>query len=108
MDEGSHTQTAGRLPGKRGRRYLAAYTGISCLPGGQREDGCIPDRVNVAGQPVYSPGSPGKPMADHALDNTSFMAMMVCSNVDQCQDESLFRKLEPQLSQALDFVTVGK
>ena len=99
--------------------YMVEYAGdlmdpdeikasISYLIDGQREDGCIPDRVNTAGQPVYSPGPPGKPMADHALDNASFMAMLVCSYVDQYQDDALFRKLEPQLSKALDFVSVGK
>ena len=81
---------------------------ISYLLGGQREDGCIPDRVNVAGQAVYSPGPPGKPMANHALDNASFMAMLVCSYVDQYRDEALFKKFEPQLSQALGFVAVGE
>jgi len=99
--------------------YMVAYAGdlmdpgeikasIAYLLGGQREDGCIPDRVNVAGQAVYSPGPPGKPMADHALDNGPFMAMLVCSYVDQYQDEALFRKVEPQLKKALDFVSLGE
>ncbi len=99
--------------------YMVEYAGdlldpgeikasISYLLAGQRDDGCIPDRVNVAGQPVFSPGPPGKPMADHALDNASFMAMLVCSYVDQYRDRPLFRKLEPQLRKALDFVTVGE
>lgn len=75
----------------------------------QREDGCIPDRVNIAGQAVYSPGPPGKPMADNALDNSSFMAMLVCSYVHQFPDKLLFKELEPLLSKALSFViTSGK
>ncbi len=69
-------------------------------------DGCIPDRVNAAGQPVYSPGPPGKPMADNALDNGPFMAMLVCSYVNQYQDEALFREVEQQLSRGLDHTTV--
>lgn len=74
----------------------------------QLEGSSIPDWVNVAGQPVYSPGPPGKPMADHALDNASFIAMLVCSYVDQYRDEALFKKFEPQLSHSLGFVTVGE
>ena len=99
--------------------YMVEYAGDLLDPGeikasifylldGQRDDGCIPDRVNVAGQPVYSPGPPGKPMADHALDNSSFLAMLVCSYVNQYRDGPLFRKLEPQLRKALDFVTIGQ
>lgn len=80
---------------------------IFYLLNGQREDGCIPDRVNVAGEPVYSPGPPGKPMADNALDNGSFMAMLICSYVHQYQDEALFREVEPQLSKALQFISVS-
>jgi len=68
--------------------YMVEYAGdlmdpneikasIYYLLNGQREDGCVPDRVNVAGQPVYSPGTPGKTMADNALDNGPFMAMLV-------------------------------
>lgn len=81
---------------------------IIYLLNGQREDGCIPDRVNVAGQAVYSPGPPGKPMADNALDNSPFMAMMVCSYVNQYQDGALFIKVEPLLSKALDFIPIGE
>ncbi len=99
--------------------YMVEYAGdlmdpaeikasIFYLLNGQREDGCIPDRVNVAGRPVYSPGPPGKPMADNALDNGPFMAMLVCSFVNQYKDEALFREVEPQLSRALDFTTIGE
>jgi hypothetical protein len=98
--------------------YMVEYAGdlmdpneikasIYYLLNGQREDGCIPDRVNVAGQAVYSPGPPGKPMADHALDNGSFMAMLVCSYIHQNQNEELFREVEPQLNKALDFTTIA-
>ncbi len=79
---------------------------IYYLLNGQREDGCIPDRVNAAGQPVYSPGPPGKPIADNALDNGPFMAMLVCSYVNQYQDEALFREVELQLSRGLDHTTI--
>ncbi|MEQ9286122.1 MAG: hypothetical protein RIG77_04390 [Cyclobacteriaceae bacterium] len=97
--------------------YMVEYAGdlmdpkeikasIYYLLNGQREDGCIPDRVNAAGQPVYSPGAPSKPMADHALDNGPFMAMMVCSYVNQFEDGALFRETEPKLRRGLDHVCV--
>ena len=97
--------------------YMVEYAGdlmdsheikasIYYLLNGQREDGCMPDRVNKEGQPIYSPGGPGKPLADHALDNGSFMAMLVCSYVNQFQDEALFREVEPQLRRGLDHITV--
>jgi len=97
--------------------YMVEYAGdlmdpeeikgsIYYLINGQREDGCIPDRVNAAGLPVYSPGPPNKPMADHALDNGPFMAMMVCSYVNQYNDEALFKELEPKLLRGLEQIRV--
>ena len=97
--------------------YMVEYAGdlmdpeeikgsIYYLINGQREDGCIPDRVNAAGLPVYSPGPPDKPMADHALDNGPFMAMMVCSYVNQYNDEALFKELEPKLLRGLEQIRV--
>lgn len=97
--------------------YMVEYAGdlmdpeeikgsIYYLINGQREDGCIPDRVNAAGLPIYSPGPPNKPMADHALDNGPFMAMMVCSYVNQYNDEALFKELEPKLLRGLEQIRV--
>jgi len=95
--------------------YMVEYAGdlmnpedikasIYYLINGQREDGCIPDRVNAEGIAVYSPGPPGKPMADHALDNGSFMAMLVCSYVNQFHDDKLFVEIEPKLQRGLDHI----
>ena len=95
--------------------YMVEYAGdlmkkeeirasIMYLLNGQREDGCIPDRVNIEGKPVYSPGPPMKPMADHAVDNGPFMALLVCSYVNQFNDEQLFRDVESKLLKGLDFI----
>jgi len=95
--------------------YMVEYAGdlmdpveirksIYYLLQGQREDGCIPDRVNIQGKPVYSPGPEQKPMADHALDNGPFMALLVCSYVNQFGDEALFRDVEEKLKIGLDFI----
>ena len=93
--------------------YMVEYAGdlmdpkeikasINYLLNGQRDDGCIPDRVNVAGEPVYSPGPQNKPMADHAMDNGPFMAMLVCSYVNQYNDHEFFKEVEPKLRLGLD------
>ena len=95
--------------------YMVEYAGdlmdpeeirasIYYLLNGQREDGCIPDRVNISGKAVYSPGPDDAPMADHAMDNGPFMALLVCSYVRQFKDESLFRDVEGKLLLGLDFI----
>jgi hypothetical protein len=95
--------------------YMVEYAGdlmdpeeiqasIFYLLGGQREDGCIPDRVNISGKAVYSPGPDHAPMADHALDNGPFMALLVCSYLNQHEDTALFRKVEDKLLLGLDFI----
>jgi hypothetical protein len=95
--------------------YMVEYAGdlmdpeeiqasIYYLLNGQREDGCIPDRVNISGKAVYSPGPDHAPMADHALDNGPFMALLVCSYVNQFKDETLFRDVEAQIRSGLDFI----
>jgi glycogen debranching enzyme len=97
--------------------YMVEYAGdlldpeeikasINYLINRQREDGCIPDRVNIAGKAIYSPGGPNKPMADHAVDNAPFMAMLVCSYVNQFNDEELFKELEPKLLKGLEHIYV--
>lgn len=78
---------------------------IHYILNGQREDGCIPDRVNVDGKVIYSPGADHSPLADHALDNGPFMAMLVSSYVKQFEDETLFRAVEGRLRRGLDFIS---
>jgi hypothetical protein len=97
--------------------YMVEYAGdlidpeeikasITYLLAGQRADGCMPDRVNAAGRPVYSPGGVNNPLADHALDNGPFMAMLVCSYVNQYADGALFCFTEPMLKLGLDHTNV--
>jgi len=77
---------------------------IVFLLGGQRPDGCMPDRVTATGKPVYSPGPENGPLADHALDNGPFMAKLVCEYVRRSGDLDFFRRHEPALRKGLDFV----
>ncbi|MDA0195219.1 MAG: hypothetical protein O2951_09270 [Bacteroidetes bacterium] len=96
--------------------YMVEYAGdlmdpkeikasIYYLLNGQREDGCIPDRVNIEGKAVYSPGPDRSPLADHALDNGPFIALLVCSYVNQFKDEALFHDVERRLRKGLDFIS---
>jgi len=71
---------------------------------GQRADGCMPDRVNADGKPVYSPGAQTSPLADHALDNGPFMALLVATYTRRWGDHDFFREHEPALRRGLDFV----
>lgn len=96
--------------------YMVEYAGdlmnpaeikasIQYLINGQREDGCMPDRVNVDGKAVYSPGADHSPMADHALDNGPFMALLVCAYANQFKDATLFQAVEEKLRKGLDFIS---
>ncbi len=75
---------------------------IHYLLKGQRADGCMPDRVNTAGKGVYSPGGESSPLADHALDNGSFMAKLLVEATRITGDLTLFRELEPAIRKGLD------
>jgi len=79
---------------KRSIRYLLR---------GQREDGCIPDRVDASGRAIYSPGG-NPPLADHALDNAAFLAKLAASYVYRTGDLHFFREIEPSLRKGLDHV----
>lgn len=77
---------------------------IEFLLRGRRADGCMPDRVTASGKPVYAPGSEDSPLADHALDNGPFMALLVCDYVRRSGDRAFFRRHETDLRRGLDFV----
>lgn len=69
---------------------------------GQRQDGCMPDRVDASGRAVYSPGPETRPMADHALDNGAFTARLATRAVAASGNLGLFREVEPALRRGLD------
>lgn len=71
---------------------------------GQRKDGCIPDRVNADGVPIYSPGSETNQLADHALENASFLATAFCRYVLRNNDYTFFKKHEKNLKRGLDHI----
>jgi len=77
---------------------------LEFLLAGQRADGCIPDRITVAGEPIYSPGPPKKPMADHALENASFLVSAFCRYVERTGDLDFLRRHESALRRSLDHI----
>ena len=77
---------------------------LEYLLAGQRADGCIPDRVDSTGLAIYSPGGKNNQLADHALDNGPFLVSAVCRYVANSGDLAFFRKHEPALRRAMDFI----
>jgi glycogen debranching enzyme len=71
---------------------------------GQRADGCMPDRVQADGKPVFSPGAASAPFADHAWDNGPFGVLLLTATMDAWPEAPYFCSLEPQARRALDFV----
>lgn len=72
---------------------------------GQRADGCMPDRVQVDGLSVMSPGGTGHGFADHAIDNGPFAVLLLTTAASAWgPDKTLFCDLEPAARRALAFV----
>jgi len=76
---------------------------ILYLLAGQREDGCIPDRVQADGLPVYSAGPVGEPLGDPPTDNSQFMIKLVADYVRATGDLDFFRGVAGKLVRAMDF-----
>ncbi len=76
---------------------------IEYLLRGQRRDGCIPDRVQVDGQPVYSAGPVDRPLAAPPTDNGQFMVNLVYDYTHHTGDVDFARHYLDALRRALDF-----
>ncbi|NOZ26954.1 MAG: hypothetical protein GXP39_02740 [Chloroflexi bacterium] len=77
---------------------------IAYLLRGQRADGCVPDRVQADGMPVYSAGPVEAPLGDPPTDNAQFMVSLVHAYVDRTGDLAFAREHLGALRRALDFV----
>jgi hypothetical protein len=81
---------------------------IEYLLNGQREDGCIPDRVQADGLAVYSAGPVGNPLGDPPADNTQFMVKLVADYVEHTKDYEFFAQHSKKLIAAMDYTTRSK
>jgi hypothetical protein len=70
---------------------------------GQREDGCIPDRVQSDGRAVYSAGAPEAPLGDDPTDNSQFMVKLVADYIRLSGDPLFFSQVHTQLDKAMNF-----
>ncbi len=77
--------------------------GILYLLAGQREDGCVPDRVQADGLAVYSAGSVDQPLGDPPTDNSQFMVKLVADFVQGTGDMDLFRTVADKLVKAMGY-----
>jgi len=75
---------------------------------GQREDGCIPDRVYADGMAVYSAGPVGKPLGGSPTDNSQFIVKLVADYVEKSGVLEFFQTTCGQLISAMNFVHRSK
>lgn len=76
---------------------------ILYLLNGQREDGCIPDRVQADGLAVYSAGPVGKPLGDPPTDNSQFIVNLVYDYAIETGDKNFACQNLDALRRALDY-----
>ena len=78
------------------------HNAVRATFGGQRGDGCMPDRVQSDGLAVYSPGGGARPFSDHAWDNMPFGAILLATAAEKFPadpaSKQLFCDLEPAVS----------
>jgi len=67
----------------------------------QREDGTIPDRIEMDGTPVYCAGPLGHPLGEPPTDNAQFMVKLVAEYTRLTGRKDLARQYTPALEKAL-------
>jgi len=78
--------------------------GYLFLAAGQRADGCMPDRVNVTGQPVYSPGPDTRQFTRNgSVDQSPFMVILCHQYWKLYGDLEPFRNTADALEKAMRF-----
>ncbi|MBD3386571.1 hypothetical protein GF407_16830 [candidate division KSB1 bacterium] len=70
----------------------------------QRKDGCIADRIELEGTPVYCAGPPGRPVGEPPTDNSQFFVLLVEWYISKSDDLDFFRQHEMVLNHAFDFI----
>jgi hypothetical protein len=83
---------------------------IDYLVKGIREDGAVPDRVQVDGRPVYAAGAPESPLGEPNLDNAPYLVFAVRSfleRVPPARHESLYMKWSAALAKGMNYVPLA-
>jgi hypothetical protein len=84
---------------------------IDYLVRGMRDDGAVPDRVQVDGLAVYAAGSPENPLGQPNLDNPPFLVFVAAACLDLAPAERrpfLYRKWAPALAKGLSWVPLAR
>ncbi|MFH0991123.1 MAG: hypothetical protein V1799_14030 [bacterium] len=74
----------------------------------QREDGCIPDRVDADRLAVYEAGPVGHPVGLPPADNSQFMVKLVADYVDHTGDLDFFKRSAGRLIAAMNYLPRGE
>jgi hypothetical protein len=77
---------------------------ILYLVKGQRDDGCMPDRVQSDGLVVFCAGPVGSPLGNPPLDNSQFMVKLLSEYVPKTGDIKLFEQISNQLVAGMDYL----
>ena len=80
---------------------------IRYLLNGQRDDGCIPDRVCADRTALYTAGDPSILTAEPNIDNAQFLVFAVDAFLERMPLErrfSQFGQWEPHLEQGMDYI----
>jgi hypothetical protein len=83
---------------------------IEYLIKGIREDGAVPDHVQVDGRPVYAAGTPENPLGETGIDNAQFLVFAVTSYLEMIPPErrpALYAKWSPHLIKGLNYVPLA-
>jgi hypothetical protein len=83
---------------------------IDYLIKGIREDGAVPDRVQVDGRPVYAAGAPESPLGEPNIDNAQFLVFAVNTYLEMNfadRREGLFGKWSPHLIKGMDYIALA-
>ena len=84
---------------------------IDYLIKGIREDGAVPDRVQVDGHPVYAAGAPEIPLGEPNIDNAQFLVFAVTSYLDMVRTDRqkfLYRKWSSQLQKGMHYIPLAE
>ena len=83
---------------------------IDYLIKGIREDGAVPDRVQVDGRPVYAAGAPETPLGEPNIDNAQFLVFAVSSYLDMVpmdRQPFLYRKWSSALMRGMNYIPLA-